>query len=119
MHELSIAAELLRICERRLPPGTVLQRVRIAVGELASVQPELLQYAFAAVVGGTPHAGADLSIDWRPAQQRCTRCGTAAERTPGSWLAECPRCHLPLQIRGGDELDLLELVAAAPDEATP
>lgn len=111
MHELSVATELLGMCERNLAPGEKIAQVRIAVGELASIEPELLQFAFAAVVAGTVHAGARLEIEWHPAQQSCSACGDLAERQPGTWLRLCPHCQLPLQIRGGDQLDLLELLA--------
>jgi len=109
LHELSIATELFAACERNLPPGAALRSARIAIGELSSVEPELLQFAFEAVVHGTVHAGARLVIDRCPAVQRCGQCGTIAERQPGTWLRQCPRCQSQLQIEGGDELDLLEL----------
>lgn len=113
MHELSIAQELLRLCQQRLPAGQCLGTVRIDVGELAAVEPELLQFAWQAVTAGTPHAAAALAIRWHPARQHCGACGEVAERQPGSWLRLCPRCQLPLQVVGGDELDLVEVVPVA------
>jgi hydrogenase nickel insertion protein HypA len=113
VHELSVATELLAMCQQNLPCGAALQRVRIAVGDLASIEPELLRFAFAAVVAGTPHAGVELVIEWHPARQRCAQCGDVAERQPGTWLRLCPRCQLPLHVVGGDELDLLEVVPAS------
>lgn len=109
MHELSIAEALFGLCRDRVPVGERLTVVRVAVGELASVEPDQLQFAWSAVVAGGTHAGARLDIDWRAARQTCAACGVVAERQPGTWLRVCPQCDLPLQIDGGHELDLLEL----------
>lgn len=116
MHELSIAEELLRLCRLRLAAGQRLATVHVVVGELAAVEPELLQFAWQAVIAGTPHAAAALSVTWQAAQQHCGACGEVADRQPGSWLRLCPHCRGPLQVLGGDELDLLAVVpvAAAP-----
>jgi hydrogenase nickel insertion protein HypA len=109
VHELSIAEALFGLCRERVPAGERLTIVRIAVGELASIEPDQLQFAWEAVTAGGDHAGARLEVDWRPARQTCATCGEVAERQPGTWLRVCPHCELPLQIDGGHELDLLEL----------
>lgn len=120
MHELSVALELLSLCEQRLAArkGQLLREVRIAVGELASIDPTLLSMAWAGVVAGGPHAGAALHVEWRPAVQCCGGCGEIAERQPGTWLRLCPRCCQPLNVTGGDELDLLSL-ATVPAAGAP
>ena len=66
-------------------------------------------HAWEAVVFDSPDAGADLVIDWCPAEQVCASCGEAKDRSEGSWMRICPDCGLPLQVSGGDELDVLEL----------
>lgn len=109
MHELSIAEALLALCRERLPAGERLATVHVAVGELASLEPELLRFAWQALVTGTPHADATLAIAWHAAEQRCADCGDVAERQPGSWLRLCPTCRSPLQVTGGDQLDLLRI----------
>lgn len=117
MHELSIAQELMALCHQRLLPGQQIVRVAVAVGELASVEPELLRFAWQAVVSGTEHVAAEIDITWYPARQHCSDCGEVAERQPGSWLRLCPRCQQPLHVTGGDQLDLVEVVAAAIPES--
>ena len=108
MHELSIASELWRMCEERRQRARAgpVRHVRVAVGELASLEPELLAHAWEAVVG---EGGARLTIDWHPARQTCASCGDVAERQPGSWLRLCPVCWTPLRVVGGSELDLVEI----------
>lgn len=124
MHELSLATEVLRTCRTRIDAqgGGRLERVRLAVGELAAVEPELLRFAWDALVQGGPDAGAALEVEWRRARQVCAHCGHAPERAAGEWLARCPRCARPLRIEGGDELDLLSFSyapAAAAAAGTP
>ena len=91
--------------------------MRLVVGDLAAVEPELLRFGWEAVVEGTPHEGAALEVDWRPARQVCEACGEIPERTAGSWLKLCPRCELPLRIEGGQELELRDLTYETADEA--
>lgn len=112
MHELSLATELLRLCraERARHAAGRVAEVRVAIGELSSVEPRLLAHAWEAVVDGGPDASARLEIDWRPARQTCAACGEVSERQPGSWLRLCPTCSLPLHLEGGAELDLLRIV---------
>jgi hydrogenase nickel incorporation protein HypA/HybF len=117
MHELGLAHDVLRTCSARVPANARITRVRLLVGDLAAVEPELLRFGWQAVVEGTPHAGAALEIDWRPARQLCEACGVIPERAAGSWLKLCPRCGIPLQIDGGQELEVRGLTYETADEA--
>jgi hydrogenase nickel incorporation protein HypA/HybF len=109
---MGVAAEIRRIVREAVAdrgPGRI-TRVRLAVGDLAAVEPELLAFAWEACVDGTPDAGATLEVDWRPARQTCAACGDLPERAPGSWLRLCPRCGSILNVTGGDDLDVLQVV---------
>jgi hydrogenase nickel incorporation protein HypA/HybF len=123
VHELSVAMELYRACRREVDGrgGGRLAIVRIAVGELSAVEPDLLRFAWDAVTGDGPDAGAGLEIDWRAATQRCATCGVVETRQPGSWLRLCPACGLPLVVEGGRDLDILTLEydAATQSQETP
>ena len=111
MHELSLAHEILRICEAALARhGTGrIESVRVAVGELSAVEPDLLRYAWEALTQDGPHAGARLEIDWRPARRFCARCDAEKRRVDGRWTLLCPDCDEVLQVQGGTELDVLDL----------
>ena len=115
---MGIALEIHRIaCDAVSDQGTGrIEAVRIAVGELAAVEPDLLGFAWEAVVAGGPHAASRLDVVWCPATQHCSRCGEVKERVEGSWLRLCPDCGQPLQVTGGDELDVLEVTFLADDE---
>jgi len=94
--------------------------VRVAVGELTAVEPDLLRFAWQAVTEATPDAGAKLTIDWRPAQQICSACGRDVGRVEGTWLRLCPECGGVLRVEGGEELDIIDLQVEldAPQEVT-
>ncbi len=108
MHELSLAAEVHRIARGAAEDrgGGALESVTVVVGELAAVEPDLLEFAWQAVVAGSEDEGARLTIEWRPVRQLCSACGEVPERAAGSWLRLCPRCNEPLAVSGGDELEV-------------
>lgn len=120
MHELSIALKLWELCEAgRAEHGNArIHSVSIAVGELASVDPRMLEYAWGDVARGAGVPAPALSVEWCPARQTCARCGEVAERQAGSWLRLCPMCAEPLRVEGGDELDLLEIDFSGNEGAT-
>jgi Zn finger protein HypA/HybF involved in hydrogenase expression len=91
--------------------------VRVAIGELAAVEPDLLAFAWEALTAEGPDAGSRLEIIWCPADQRCASCGEVKDRAEGSWLRLCPDCGLPLEVRGGEELDVLEVTYLADIDA--
>jgi hydrogenase nickel incorporation protein HypA/HybF len=118
LHELSLATEIYRTCRATLDargPGR-LDSVRVAIGELAAVEPELLVYAWEAVVSGGRDAAATLEVEWHPARQTCSACGEVREHEPGTWLRICPACGGPVHVEGGDELDVIELSYTAEEE---
>lgn len=121
MHETGLAIEIHRIARAVADErgGGPLESVTVAVGDLAAVEPPLLEFAWRAVVEGSPDAGADLIIDWERARQDCPSCGEIAERAPGSWLRLCPVCGEALRVTGGDALDVLRVVftESAPERA--
>ena len=111
MHEMGIALEVYRTARETVEAhgGGRLDRVRLAVGELSAVEPDLLVYAWEAVVVDTPDAAAELEITWHRAKQWCSACNQDKERSEGSWFRVCPDCGMPLQVEGGNELDLLDV----------
>ena len=122
MHEMGLAVEIRRIARQAVEgrgEGRI-EIVRVAVGELSAVEPDLLGFAWEAAVAGTQDADAKLEVDFRPARQTCPACGDIEGRAPGSWLRLCPRCGSALTVSGGDDLDVLQVVfeEAVPAEGT-
>jgi hydrogenase nickel incorporation protein HypA/HybF len=118
---MGIALDILRICREtmRAHGGGRLETVRVALGELTAVEPELLVFAWEAALGDGPDAGAEVVIDWCPAVQRCDHCGEVKERGQGSWLRLCPSCRRILEVTGGRELDILEVTFAQDEREAP
>jgi hydrogenase nickel incorporation protein HypA/HybF len=119
MHEMGLAVEVYRAARKAADSagGGVLESVTVDVGELSAVEPDLLGFAWEALLSGTPDSGARLRVDWHPARQDCARCGDVAERAAGSWLRLCPRCGEPLRISGGEELELRTVAFTGPASA--
>lgn len=116
MHELSIAANIVDIVERHLPPDprVPVLRVSVKVGRLAGVVPDSLEFCFRAVTAGTRLEGAELVIDSVPVTVRCGECGrtSVADGAPFA----CPSCSsLGVSIETGTELQVTEVeIADAP-----
>lgn len=119
VHEMGIAIEVYKTCRQTIDAhgGGRLQQARVAVGELSAVEPDLLVYAWEAVIEGGADSGAQLVIEWCPADQRCATCGESKDRATGSWMRLCPDCGMPLEVCGGDELDVIDLSFEAADAA--
>jgi hydrogenase nickel incorporation protein HypA/HybF len=112
VHELSIAQEIYwtsRAAVAAHGPGR-LERVTIAVGELTAVEPDLLTFAWEALTKDGPDADSVLAVEWHPARQYCAGCRAEKSRAQGSWLRVCPDCGMPLEVSGGQELDVLRVV---------
>lgn len=118
LHELSIAQEIYRTSRAAVAGHGAgrLETVKVAVGELSAVEPDLLVFAWQALTQGGPDAASELNVEWRPARQFCAGCNADQPRSPGSWLRLCPQCGMALAVSGGDELDVLQ-VTFLPDEA--
>ena len=111
MHEMGIALEIYRVCREAVQGhgGGRIHSVRLEIGELAAVEPDLLTFAWEAVIGKGPDAGARLDIIWRSAIQRCNSCNEDKPRGEGTWLRICPDCGMPLDVIGGNELDVIDV----------
>ncbi len=110
MHEMGIAMNLYRTCRAEVEKhgSGRMQKVRVAIGELSAIDPELLRFAWEATVENSD-AGCELEVDWRRAVQYCPQCEAIKPRAENSWLMICPDCGSPLRVEGGYELDLLEI----------
>ena len=109
MHELSIADAVRAIVERNAR-GRPVTRVELRVGHLRQVVPSSLEFSWRLVIEGTAIDGAELSIEYVPANARCRACAREAELE--AFPARCGACgSLDVDVIGGDELlvDALEL----------
>lgn len=110
MHELSIAQALVEqvdaVIDQHQASSASLIRVRI--GPLAGVVPELLASAFPLAAAGSRMEHAELEFTHAPIRVRCRTCGAETEAAMNRLLCgACGDWHT--QILSGDEL-LLESV---------
>lgn len=110
MHETGIALEVFRSAlesaTHKARADVRLVKIRVSIGDRASVDPTLLDLAWQSVVIGTRHDGADLQVRWCPSRRFCGSCNQVKEESLGSWLPICPDCGDVIQIEGGQQLNL-------------
>lgn len=107
MHELSVAQALVEqvgniVRENRADFATL---IRIRVGPLSGVVPELLTHAFPLASAGTPAESARLEVLVAPVRVRCETCGVESKAPANRLLCSaCGDWHT--QVISGDELIL-------------
>jgi hydrogenase nickel incorporation protein HypA/HybF len=108
VHEYSIVQDLLhRVeAEARQRGASAVGRVRVALGELSGVDPELLASAYEVFRERTICAAAPLEIHAVPARWVCASCGRAFVR--GEAL-RCLPCRTPARLAAGDEIVLEQI----------
>ena len=117
MHELSICQALIEQVEAVARKEGALQvvQVRVGIGPLSGVEPQLLQQAFQLARAGSIAATASLLIDHLPVRVSCRECGqeTGAE-VANLACGNCGDWHT--ELVSGDEMLLtqVELVRDTP-----
>jgi hydrogenase nickel incorporation protein HypA/HybF len=114
MHELAIAESILdAIRAETARPERRVVGVGVRVGEVSSVEPSALEFAFDALVKGTDLANLSLTIERVAYARRCPRCAT--EFVPKEGSPGCPDCREPAtQFVRGDELEIAWLEVEEP-----
>lgn len=105
MHEYSIVAALVDRVQREVDahPGAVARKLRVRIGELAGVEPELLRTAFAVLREHGACAEAELEIEQVAAAWCCMRCDLPV--APGAVL-RCASCGGPAGLAAGGDIIL-------------
>lgn len=120
MHELAMAQALVEQVEAVINQhgATQASLIRVRIGPLAGVVPELLASAFPLAAAGSRMEHAELEFSHAPIQVHCQTCGADTEAAMNRLICgACGDWHT--QIISGDEL-LLESVEleTAPDVAS-
>ncbi|MEA2490934.1 MAG: hydrogenase nickel incorporation protein HypA/HybF [Acidobacteriota bacterium] len=104
MHEYSIIQSLVDSVAAAVGSrDAAVQRVDVAIGEMAGVDCVLLATAFEVFREGTLCEHAVLTIDRIAARWECPRC--AGEVVRGGFL-RCAICNAPARLATGDEIIL-------------
>lgn len=119
MHELAVAQALLEQVDAVIDQhhASSATSIRVRIGPLAGVVPELLATAFPLAAAGSRMEHAALEFVHAPIQVRCQTCGAETEAAMNRLLCgACGDWHT--QILSGDEL-LLESVELVMDPPHP
>jgi hydrogenase nickel incorporation protein HypA/HybF len=80
-------------------------RVKIKVGKLSGVEPELLKSAFDIIKRGTFASDAEMEMEIVPVRVKCLKCNHVFE--PKNFVFICTRCGSPnCEVLEGEELIL-------------
>ena len=109
MHEYSLVEALVRRVEEeaRRRNALAVHRLRVRVGELAGVEPELFRTAYETFRAGTLCADATLELVTHPARWTCPSCGKPFER--GAVL-RCVACRQPARLDPDGDALLLDAI---------
>ncbi len=113
MHEYSIVRALLQRveAEARRHQASAVQRIRVRIGELAGVEPELLASAYACIRERTICRNATLDIEPVAAGWVCPRCDRPIV---AGGVLQCAECGTPARLAGGDEIVLEQIDLEVP-----
>jgi len=113
MHEMSIVEALLDAVRQELRSYTDAEvvTIKVRIGGLRLVNPEIMQTCFTAATRDTALSRSRLEIENIPARARCRQCH---EDFPveDNWF-QCPCCSAADgELLAGNELDLTEIELA-------
>jgi hydrogenase nickel incorporation protein HypA/HybF len=92
MHEVSIAEEITDIVLRKLVENKCSKAIKVSLvfGELTSIMPEALDFAFKSVCRGTPMEGAMIKYTIKKMKAECRNCHKKFRVKDFNYL--CPSC---------------------------
>ena len=110
MHEFGIAKNIFdAVCEeaRKRNISKVIS-IKLEVGKLTAIVPDVLDFAFETITNGTFLEGTKLEIIDMPFRMRCSNCKNEFEVIDYSYI--CPRCQgTNCELISGDELNIKNL----------
>ena len=110
MHETSIAHDIINIVEETLQssPGSALVTVRVVIGEMIAVVPELLQHAYSSLIAGTALDNSKLEIDIVLISAVCRSCKKSFGLKEFEFA--CPACQsVDIEVLTGNEFYVKEI----------
>ena len=105
MHELSVCQSMLKQIEEiaHEHAAHAVSLVKVQIGPLSGVEPQLLAQAFPIAIAGTIAEGASLELESLPIRVRCRQCGAESQVETNRLV--CRTCgHWDTQLLSGDEM---------------
>lgn len=119
MHELGIISNLFTIIEEVAEENDLVKinKVKLKLGKLQQIVPEMLTFAFEAVAKGTKAEGAALEVEDLPIKMKCKGC--QSEFIVEEHVYICPECSgTSLTMLEGMEI-ILESLEGDQEERPP
>lgn len=104
MHEMSVATDLLALCEQHLKEhnGRMITRVNLVVGQLAGIVPDSLEFCFNIIKKDTAADRAELAIRMVQIDLVCRDCGQTFTVEELPWM--CENCgSIRYDLKAGNE----------------
>lgn len=113
MHEASLVDSLFDQVDQAVAahPSGRLRLLRVRVGELAGVEPDLFRTAFEVVRGSRGHEQAALELVHEDAVWSCASCAT---RVPRGGVLRCAACGGAATLTGGGDIILERIELEVP-----
>lgn len=115
MHELSVCQSMLRQVEAIVAQhgAHTATAIKVQIGPLSGIEPQLLAQAFPIASAGTVAEGATLYLETLAVRVRCQHCGAETEASVNRLL--CGECgDWQTQLLSGDELLLASVELDTP-----
>ncbi len=92
MHELGIITNIFTIIEQVAADHHLshIDKVKLKIGKLQQIVPDIFAFAFETVAKGTKAEGAVLDVDYVPVKMKCTGC--SHEFRVEDHIYVCPTC---------------------------
>jgi hydrogenase nickel incorporation protein HypA/HybF len=120
MHEIGIANSILEAVKTEMHsrPKSAPRKVSVRIGELSSVDPQALRFAFDVLKADDDCASLELEIEVCPRRHLCPKCDF--EFSVVEFVVACPRCgETSTRCVSGEQLEMayLELEEHEPSTA--
>ncbi|WP_169752328.1 hydrogenase maturation nickel metallochaperone HypA [Campylobacter mucosalis] len=110
MHELSIAQNLLLLCEQNAQKqnASKITKIFIKIGRLSGVEPHYLESAFSVVKAQSVCDEAELTVHIQDVVIKCKKCLEQSTLSENEFI--CPKCGSnELEIVDGEDMYLMRL----------
>ena len=109
MHEISLIESIIEIIASEMPKHNItsVETIKLRIGEMRQVVPDVLLFGFQVLSKGTPLEGAELIVENVSMRGHCRLCDQ--DFAMEDLFSNCPRCgKAEYDIISGRELEIVE-----------
>lgn len=111
MHEMSVAMNIVEICEQEMQKANAseVKKIALEIGSLSGIVLDALDFAMEHAIKNTPLQNAIYEAELIPARARCLECGH--EYDIDDLFTVCPECQsFKTEVIAGKEMKIKSLV---------